>query len=465
MMIATTSIEHSGRAAFTLVAMLHLALACTLVACNEDAPYTSQLSLDAGGDTTVDIASSHAFEQPAPNLLPATQALHDAGDVTFETVFQSASSPFEPGLGPCFNALSCASCHARDGRGKPGTDALLFRLSVPGANPDGSPLPAPDFGSQLQERAIFSVLPEGKVITTWTELPGQYGDGTPFSLRKPTYTITDPYTALPPGLLLSPRIAPPVFGLGLLEALDEATLLAMADPTDANGDGISGKLNVVWDTAAGALRPGRFGWKAEQPTLRQQSAGAYNQDMGVTSSVFDTESVAGQAQDDGLADDPEISDATLDATTAYVQTLGVPRRRADLPAASVLRGEQVFFQIGCESCHRAALVTGNSHPLVELRNQTIHAFTDLLLHDMGAGLADDRPAFDATGTEWRTPPLWGIGLLPVVNGHSNLLHDGRARTIAEAILWHDGEAAASRERFRTLNLTDRDALIAFLRSN
>jgi CxxC motif-containing protein (DUF1111 family) len=220
----------------------------------------------------------------------------------------------------------------------------------------------------------------------------------------------------------------------------------------------------VWDVAAGQTVTGRFGWKAEAPSLRQQIAGAYSEDMGVTSSVFPVEACAGQPQDDGLADEPEVSDAELDVLETFIRTLAVPaRRNPDDP--TTLRGEQLFVDIGCAGCHAPTLTTGTTHPVPALRNQVIHPFTDLLLHDMGSGLTDNRTSFNASGAEWRTPPLWGLGLRDTVNTSTRLLHDGRARTVAEAILWHGGEALAARDAFRALTAIDRQALLQFLSSN
>jgi CxxC motif-containing protein (DUF1111 family) len=254
-----------------------------------------------------------------------------------------------------------------------------------------------------------------------------------------------------------------VFGLGLLEAIPEATILALADEGDQDGDGISGKANYVWDVQKNGLSLGRFGWKANQPTLIQQVASAYHDDMGITTSLLPRENSDGQSQYDGRGDDPELSDEILDVVTFYVQTLAVPARR-DLDDPLVQRGEQLFDNARCSACHIPTLQTGTLSDVPEVSNQTIQPFTDLLLHDMGPGLADNRPDFLATGSEWRTPPLWGIGLVKVVNGHTNFLHDGRARGLLEAILWHGGEAEQSREAVQEMSTNDRDALIAFLES-
>ena len=259
-----------------------------------------------------------------------------------------------------------------------------------------------------------------------------------------------------------------MFGLGLLESVSEADVLALADANDANGDGISGRPNYVWDVAAQATRLGRFGWKANQPNLRQQSAAAYNGDMGITSSLFPLEPAAGQSQagnvPPGTTAPIDLPDTELANTTFYVQTLGVPARR-DVNTDQVKAGKALFISAKCASCHVPRLTTSPSAGLpVEMAGQTIYPYTDLLLHDMGTGLADNRSDFRATGQEWRTPPLWGIGLSEVVNGHSTFLHDGRARNLTEAILWHGGEAQGSADAVGRMSAAERAQLLAFLKS-
>jgi CxxC motif-containing protein (DUF1111 family) len=303
----------------------------------------------------------------------------------------------------------------------------------------------------------------GKLEVTYVEVVETFADGEPYSLRVPTYWIVDPYRALPGDVRVSPRVAPPVFGRGLLEAIDDASLLALADENDADGDGISGRPNYVWDYATSSVRVGRFGLKASNPSLRQQVAGAYRGDIGVTNPYFPVESSHGTDLWDGVDDEPEIDEATLAVATFYVQTLAVPARR-DVGNLTVRRGERLFADAKCTACHVPSLTTGALPDVPEVSNQTIFAYTDLLLHDMGEGLADDRDDFAANGREWRTPPLWGIGLTYTVNGHTFFLHDGRARGFMEAVMWHGGEAEASREFVRQLSRADRKALVAFLES-
>lgn len=414
----------------------------------------------AGGGTTIVNRTSNAYSFPAPNLSEDDLAMHLEGDVAFEATFVSPPATVNAGLGPLFNNSACARCHIRDGRGLsaagqgPVGSPLIVRVSVADGEPSapGDAVPVPDLGTQLQDHAIYGFVPEATVVIQWIEQPGAYGDGEPFSLRRPLLEITRADgTALPGGVMTSARIPPPVFGLGLLEAVTEEDVLSRADPEDLDADGISGRANQVWDARRQAAALGRFGWKANAPDLLQQAAAAYANDMGVSSPMF--------PEADGTS---EIDEHTMTVAAFYTQTLAVPRRdRWDDPL--VQRGEELFRGVGCAACHVEELRTGE-HAIGALSHQTIHPYTDLLLHNMGFDLADGRPDFLASGTEWRTSPLWGLGLAQTVLPYSTFLHDGRARTIEEAILWHGGEAEASKEAFRTLPAHDRAALLAFLRS-
>lgn len=414
----------------------------------------------AGGDTTVIDRSSNAYSFPAANLSPEELAAHLDGDVAFEAVFVSPPATINPGLGPLFNNSACARCHLRDGRGLPAAgegplgSPLLVRVSVDEGQPavPGGSVPVDGLGTQLQDHAIFGAAPEVQVELMWDEEAGAYGDGEPYSLRRPRLGITLAGGApLPAEVQRSARIPPPVFGLGLLEAVSDDTLLALADPDDQDGDGISGRANVVWDAEHSAPRLGRFGWKANEPTLLQQAAHAYANDMGVTSPLA--------PETDGSH---EIGLDTVESAAFYTQSLAVPARAA-LDDDHVLRGEELFAEIGCGACHVETLDT-DAHEVAALAHQRIHPYTDLLLHDVGFDLADGRADFLASGTEWRTPPLWGIGLVHTVLPYAGLLHDGRARTLSEAILWHGGEAESAKEGFRTMSATERAALLAFLES-
>jgi CxxC motif-containing protein (DUF1111 family) len=308
-------------------------------------------------------------------------------------------------------------------------------------------------------RAIPGFTPEIQAAIGYVATQGVFADGTPFELEVPTYTLTGMYQALPAGVLVSPRVAPAVFGLGLLEAVPDADLRALADPTDRNHDGISGRINYVWDQTRRRSAIGRFGWKSNQPNLFQQTAGAYNGDMGITSSLFPAESCEGQVA--GCErHTPEVASSTVSDVAFYTQTLGVPARRS-LDDPQVVQGEELFHATGCAGCHVATLKTGTLIGVQAASRQVIHPYTDLLVHDMGPGLADNRPDFQASGSEWRTAPLWGIGLVQAVNGHTRFLHDGRARNLLEAVLWHGGEAQGARDRVVQFSADQRAALLVF----
>ena len=400
----------------------------------------------SGGDCTIFNGGSESFGRVLANATAETRRMFLVGN----SFFTDARYPTGPhsgvrgGLGPLYHANSCAACHIRAGRGglpvqPPWTDepGLLLRISQPGADSHGGPLPDPIYGVQLAPRAFAPEVPEIDARLSWEDTPGTYADGQPFSLRRPLPEISPWQRGQPsPSAMVSLRFAPPVFGLGLLEAIDEKDLLAQ-----------HGKPNFVWDAEANQRRLGRFGWKANIANLRQQTITAFAEDMGIT-----------------RADSPpEISETQLRRVVTYLQALAPPGRRS-LDDPSVIRGESLFRQLQCASCHRETFTTDARSDLAELRQQTIHPYTDLLLHDLGEGLSDHRADHLATGSEWRTAPLWGLGLNDTVNGHNALLHDGRARNASEAILWHGGEASAAAEAFRQLPAHQRQELLSFLRS-
>lgn len=428
----------------------------------------------SGGDATVVDDSANAFSLPIPSLTNEERRAFFVGNSFFNDnwVTAPASTEGRDGLGPMFNAQSCSSCHFRDGRARPPESdddpalGLLIRLSVPGVTDTGAPLGDPAYGDQLQDRSIHGVPAEGRIrIDLFDRTVAAPGNRTA-TLEVPTYRIVDlAYGPLHDEVQISPRIAPQLPGVGLLEAIPVETILALADPDDSDGDGISGRPNMVWDVRTGESALGRFGWKANVPTVEQQNAGAFLGDIGITSSLF-PEQVCTAVQTDcaGAPDggSPEVDDHKLARVTFYTQTLAVPARR-DVDDPDVIAGERLFDELGCAACHVPTLETGPSD-IEQLAHQTIHAYTDLLLHDMGPDLADDRPDFDASGSEWRTAPLWGLGLIETVNDHLRLLHDGRARSIEEAILWHGGEAETARQAFQALDAEQMQQLIAFLES-
>nr|WP_246387824.1 di-heme oxidoredictase family protein [Chiayiivirga flava] len=442
-------------------------------------------AIQPGGTLTRITDNRNSFALPAPTLDPKQLRDFNFGNRLFNTnwtVAPSSANGFD-GLGPTFNRVSCSACHLRDGRGRPPQHdekellSMLVRISLPGTNrgddaeiqgddAHGGPRPHPDYGDQLNDRAIPGVPAEGRVEITYDEIAGAFADGTPYSLRKPRVTLHDPAFGPFDDLLLSARVAQHMPGVGLLEAVPEADIVARADPDDRDGDGISGRANRVWNPIMQRTELGRFGWKANVATLQQQTAAAAHGDIGLTSSAFPTENcppaqTACAAAPTGGA--PELSDRFLDRIVFYLQTLAVPARRG-AERDEVRRGENVFKEMNCGSCHAPILRTAPDTMPVVLADQTLAPYTDLLLHDMGEGLADGRPDFLADGREWRTPPLWSIGLFKAVNDHTNYLHDGRARNLEEAILWHGGEASAAQKAFIDADATTRRALIAFLES-
>lgn len=427
-----------------------------------------------GGDTTVRDSTRLAYAQRAANLEDERLNSFDFGHSLFHRNWVTAPSTTADldGLGPLFNQRACSSCHQRDGRSEPfiertgETLGLLIRLSVPGSGVHGEPVGDPNYGTQFRPKGLLQIPGAGDVRVTYEEVPGSYGDGTRYSLRRPSYQLENlAYGPLADSVMISPRVAPAVFGLGLLEAIPEEALLAHVHEADA--DGVSGRPNYVWNDMTQRQEIGRFGWKSNEPTVVQQTLAAFVGDIGITSTTYPNETCTPVMEACLLrataGEHPELGERHQNAIGIYMRTLGVPARR-DVKEPTPLRGEQLFAQMGCASCHVTEFDTGPYPEIPEVANQNIHPYTDLLLHDMGPDLADNRPDFQASGTEWRTAPLWGIGLLKTVNGHEMLLHDARARGMAEAILWHGGEATTSRERFRNAPVADRDALLSFLQS-
>jgi len=421
-----------------------------------------------GGETTnTRLLGSNAFLRPAPNLSAEEDLAFYSGNAFFNQAWVEApaSTTARDGLGPLFNARSCSGCHFRDGKAEPPEDGkapfsgLLLRLSVTGK--DG-PVPHPLYGGQLQDMSGSDVKVEALPSVTWKEIPGNYEDGTAYTLLQPEYKIESPaYGEFGEDLMISPRIAPHMIGLGLLEAIPVERLEELADESDANGDGISGKIQ--WHETSSGKLPGRFGWKADAVNIDEQVAAAFADDMGLTSALRPgddcTETQAGcrEAVNGG---EPEVDAKVFDRVVTYSRTISVPVRR-DADNETVLKGQVLFGDLGCGSCHVPSHTTGESKSAA-LEDQLIWPYTDLLLHDMGPGLADNRPFGLASPQEWKTPPLWGIGLMKAVTGHTRFLHDGRARNIEEAILWHGGEAEPVLNKFKKLAVEERTALLAFL---
>ena len=448
--------------------------------------------LSAGAATVRVTPNVNAFSLPSTNIGFDGELDFRVGNGLFRKLWVSSPSSTlaSDGLGPLFNARSCQRCHIKDGRGHPpeGPDdnsiSMFLRVSIPA--PEGhrdtlmaeiedylSTLPEPTYGGQLQDFSLSGHNAEYRLDITYEEIEMPLSGGETAYLRAPTYRAADlGYGPLHPDAMISPRVAPQMIGLGLLEAIPTADILALADPDDVDEDGVSGRPNIVWSREFDMPMLGRFGLKAGMPTLREQSAAAFAGDIGISTPLFAdpwgecTEAqFACRAAPHGDQDERgfEIDDEGLDFVTFYSQNLGVPARR-DVDDPKVLHGRQIFYEIGCGSCHTPSFVTHRLEGNPAQSFQLIWPYTDMLLHDMGEGLADHRPEARATGREWRTPPLWGIGLTEQVSGHTYFLHDGRARSLLEAILWHGGEAQAQSNTVAQMPPDDRAALIRFIES-
>jgi len=483
---------------------LRICLALGLLAAathTPSAPDSDPLGEKTGGNTTVYATGRNAFSFPAANLEDAERTRFAIGNSFFRRnwVQAPASTKARDGLGPHFIARSCGGCHVQDGRGAPPeitnrlgettdpTVALLIRLSIPGQDAHGGPKHEPVYGDQFNNAAIRGVKPEGRVTLRYSTMKGQFADGTPYELLQPHYGFADlGYGPMHPQVMVSPRVAPQMIGVGLLEAIDAADILANAKAqAAAHAAGtslIKGETNHVWNAPTGTMMLGRFGWKANVATLAHQTGGAFVGDIGITSRHFPNEACT-PAQKDCLAapsgkiaahkgaPEVEIDDATFDNVVFYQATLAPPARR-NASDPQVLRGQALFTAAQCATCHHPSYTTKarpNEGVFARLTSPALHGqkiwpYTDMLLHDMGEGLADGRPDFKAHGRQWRTPPLWGIGLIKDVNGHNRLLHDGRARGVLEAVLWHDGEAKDAKEMVLKMSKEERDALVKFVES-
>ncbi|WP_417667768.1 di-heme oxidoredictase family protein [Roseibium sp.] len=446
--------------------------------------------MQGGAATSRKRINRDAFSHPSANITFEEEQLFKVGNGVFKKMWASSPSSTQAsdGLGPLYNARSCQGCHLKDGRGRPprpGDEAvsLFLRLSIPPQTPEHEALlaskqllsiPEPTYGNQFQAFAVPGIPGEGRFDIELENIEVPLNGEEPAVLQKPNYIIRDlGYGDLHPEVLISPRVAPPMIGLGLLEAIHAGDIEAKADPDDVDGDGISGKGSRVRDAETGKLTIGRFGWKASNPTVRSQSADAFSGDIGIGSpdrpapwgDCTEKQTLCrnmphGEQERLGPTEAP---DPVLELVTFYSKNLAVPARR-DVTDPQVLKGKSIFHSIGCVSCHTPKYVTSRDAENPAHQFQLIWPYTDLLLHDMGEGLADGRPVGDATGREWRTPPLWGIGLTETVNNHTRFLHDGRARNLLEAILWHGGEAEPARNRVAALPPEDRAALIRFLES-
>jgi len=450
-------------------------LFCILCGCSQGPDTAELLDVNSGGATTVHESNRNSFSQPAANLDVQRRAEFFIGNAFFNSawIVAPASAGARDGLGPLFNARSCDACHNNDGRGRPPEHpgerpiSLVIQFATPTPGAHNEPGGDPRYGGNLNPFAIGGVPAEGTVRITNKEIKGQFADGEPYTLLAPTYAFEElAYGDLAHDTQFSPRVAPSVFGSGLLEAVTDAQILELNDPQDANGDGISGRPNHVWNHLTRQVVLGRFGWKLNQPDIAHQTAGAFVNEIGMSTALRPGQNctevqIACKAAPNG--GEPEISDAIFKHIVSYEQTLGVPARR-HLDSPEVKRGARLFVDAGCAACHRPTFVTGKVTGAPWLSQQKIHPFTDLLLHDMGPALADGRADVEADGNEWRTTPLWGLGLQQKVNGHTRLLHDGRARDVSEAILWHGGEGEHAKQAFVKMSKSERAALLAFIDS-
>ncbi|PCM51137.1 thiol oxidoreductase [Pseudomonas fluorescens] len=464
-----------------------LFLALGLSACDDAPRFTKAEPGEArsGGATTVRKTDQNAFSLPSANLPPSRRVDFSVGNSFFRSpwVIAPSTTTARDGLGPLFNTNACQNCHIKDGRGHPpAPDAanavsMLVRLSIPDSPAYAKVIeqlgvvPEPVYGGQFQDMAVPGVTPEGKVRVEYTPVPIRFKDGTEVELRKPVLQFTQlGYGPMHPDTRFSARVAPPMIGLGLLEAIPEDAILANAAAQAKENNGIKGRVNRVWDDELQKTVAGRFGWKAGQPNLNQQNVHAFSGDMGLTTSLrpfddcTDAQTACKQAPNgNGPDGEPEVSDNILRLVLFYTRNLAVPARRG-VNDEQVLAGKNLFFQAGCQSCHTPKYTTAANAAEPELANQVIRPYSDLLLHDMGDGLADNRTEFQASGRDWRTPPLWGIGLTQAVSGHTQFLHDGRARNLLEAVLWHGGEAQQAQQQVLSFNAEQRAALLAFLNS-
>jgi CxxC motif-containing protein (DUF1111 family) len=447
--------------------------------------------MSGGGATSRAKTDTNSFSHSSANLDFAGQEKFKLGNGLFRKIWVSSPSSTQAsdGLGPLFNARSCQRCHLKDGRGHPPENAedsaasMFLRLSIPPRNDaeraaiesgEKALIPEPTYGGQLQDFAVPGVPAEAKMGITYEEIEVTLSGGEKVSLRKPTYSVIDPqYGPLAEDVLLSPRVAPPMIGLGLLEAIHPADLKGMEDPDDADGDGISGEISWIGKKGSGNRQIGRFGWKASNPTVAAQSGGAFAGDIGISNPLAPRH--YGDCTENQAAcfkaatgvqkrlGDTEAPDPIMGLVTFYSKNLAVPARR-NVSDEATLRGKENFYALGCVSCHTPKFVTSRDADQQEHKFQLIWPYSDLLLHDMGEGLADGRPVGNADGYEWRTAPLWGIGLTQTVNGHTYFLHDGRARNLTEAILWHGGEAETAKQGFVDLPSKARADLISFVNS-
>lgn len=462
------------------------------------APATQIPPLDwqPGGAATVGLAPYPSSMRPAPSLPKSALPDFHAGKALANQPWVKAPTitAARDGLGPLYNVRSCLACHTNGGKGRLPRDgdvlsSAVLKLSRPGVDRRHGVVPHPVYGDQLQVQSVsladqlgldpadlgagaeLEAPAEAKVRIRWRSEVFAYPDGSEVTLRIPEPLIENlAYGPLGEDALLSLRLAPVIHGAGLLGLIPEAAIDALADPEDRNGDGISGRKNTVWSRDAQRTVSGRFGWKAGQPDLRHTVAAAFANDLGISTPLFPAGPCT-SAQTRCLAmasgaDEPsgvELPGHLLDLVTDFTTNLAVPAARP-LGAEQHAAGVALFDASGCAACHQPQFKTAASPTSPHLGGETIWPYSDLLLHDMGEGLADGRAEFGASGREWRTAPLWGAGIAQRVNGAQHFLHDGRAASIEEAVLWHGGEAEIARDRFVRLPRVQRALLLSFVAS-
>ena len=437
-----------------------------------------------GGETSNQVENKNSFSLSSRNLEEHMRINFLVGNALFERMWEDSSiskNIAKDGLGPFFSARSCESCHINDGRGhipltnKEDKISVVIQISqnIEQSNNDVKNIEDDIYGGQISEFAVKDVLKEADILIDYKYSLEMYEDGRVVELRRPIIKIDNlNYGEFNESTTFSARIAQPMIGLGLIENISDQSLLVYEDINDLNNDGVSGRANKVWDIEKEKLAIGRFGWKAAQPSVYQQTADAFYNDMGLSNKLYNNpfnctskqedcnRAISGNSEEH---DNLEVSSDQLDLVTFYSSQLGVPARR-NLNAVNVKKGKEIFFALNCNSCHVSSFETDNSGIHANLKNQIIYPYSDFLLHDMGESLSDGVSEFLAQGSEWRTPPLWGIGLTNIVSEEYGYLHDGRARTIEEAILWHGGEAKEIIQNYKKLKKSEVNQLLSFINS-
>lgn len=429
----------------------------------------------SAGTSTVFMSSIFAYDTPAPWVTGSLLDRFNAGDRLYDDPRTSdQGDPLQGGLGPLYVGFSCGSCHKNAGR----TYSTLFSDGGSGQYGFSSQLVFisrqngrffRQYGRVLHDQAIYGALPEGKLKVTYQEEEFEFPDGEKYYLQTPKYSIVEWYadSIAPEDLIIDVRVPLRHVGMGQIMALDHDELQRLAAQSNYPEYGISGRLNYIAERNKRYLGVG--GNKAQHADLTVELG--FSSDLGVTNDRFPLEVGEGQSQNIGFSHyGIQVSTRDMEDVDLYMSALGVPARR-NVNNKTVKQGEENFYRAKCHLCHIPTLHTRqdavallNGTRLPWLSGQTIHPYSDFLLHDMGPGLDSHYKSGLAEGYEWRTTPLWGAGLQETVNGHTNFLHDGRARNFIEAIMWHDGEGAVSKELFKRMSKEDRDALVMFLRT-